>query len=132
MRTHGYTMGGETSGHIIFHDYATTGDGMLTALKVLETCAKENAGIEELASDLTVFPQLLVNVRVAARRPLSELPGVQAEIAACEKELAGAGRILVRFSGTELLLRVMVEGLDQKLVESTAARIVAAIKAELG
>ncbi len=132
MVERGAAIGGEQSGHVIFQRYATTGDGMLTALKVLETCELESAGLEELASDLTVFPQLLVNVRVQARRPLKELPGVQAEIAACEAELAGSGRVLVRFSGTELLLRVMVEGLDHAQVESTAARIVAAIKAELG
>jgi phosphoglucosamine mutase len=132
MVQRGAALGGEQSGHIIFQQYSTTGDGMLTALKVLETCAKQGKGLDELASDMTVFPQLLKNVRVKERRPLAELPGVLAEIAACEAELAGSGRILVRFSGTELLLRVMVEGMDQALVESTVERIIAAIKAELG
>ena len=125
-------LGGEQSGHIIFSEYSTTGDGMLTALKVLETSVRENATLDELAADLKVFPQLLVNVRVKERKPLDQLPLVVREIAACEAELAGSGRVLVRFSGTEPLLRVMVEGQDQIQIESLAARIVAAIHAELG
>lgn len=125
-------LGGEQSGHIIFSEYSTTGDGMLTGLKVLETCVLGNASLDDLASDLKVFPQLLVNVRVRERKALDQLPGVQREIAACEAELDGSGRVLVRFSGTEPLLRVMVEGAEQPRIEALAARIVAAIHAELG
>jgi phosphoglucosamine mutase len=125
-------LGGEQSGHIIFREYATTGDGMLTALKVLETCVRENAGLDTLAADLQVFPQLLVNVRVKERRPLGELPRVQDEIRACEADLNGSGRVVVRFSGTEPLLRVMVEGTEQSQIEHLAARIVSAIHGELG
>jgi phosphoglucosamine mutase len=125
-------LGGEQSGHIIFSEYSTTGDGMLTALKVLETCEKENASLDELAADLQVYPQLLVNVRVKERKPLEQLPKVLDEIRACEAELDGSGRILVRFSGTEPLLRVMVEGSEQSQIESLANRLVAAIRSELG
>ena len=125
-------LGGEQSGHIIFREYATTGDGMLTALKVLETCARENRSLDDLAADLRVYPQLLVNVRVKERRPLDQLPRVLDEIRLCEAELNGAGRILVRFSGTEPLLRVMVEGQEQKQIENLANRIVSAVRLELG
>ena len=125
-------LGGEQSGHVIFHEYATTGDGMLTALKVLEAAAREKASLDDLASDLTTFPQLLVNVRVKERKPLEQLTRVQDEIQACEADLNGSGRVLVRFSGTEPLLRVMVEGAEQKQIERLADRIVCAIRAELG
>jgi phosphoglucosamine mutase len=125
-------LGGEQSGHIIFREYATTGDGMLTGLKVLETCARENRALDDLAADLKVFPQLLVNVRVKDRRPLDELPRLAEEIRDCETELNGSGRVLVRFSGTEPLLRVMVEGQEQGQIENLAGRIVSAIRAELG
>jgi phosphoglucosamine mutase len=125
-------LGGEQSGHIIFREYATTGDGMLTALNVLETCVRENASLDALAADLRVFPQLLVNVRVKERRPLDQLHAVQDEIRACEEVLNGAGRVLVRFSGTEPLLRVMVEGPEQGQIEHLVSRIVTAIRGELG
>ena len=125
-------LGGEQSGHIIFSEYSTTGDGMLTALKVLESCVREDETLDELAADLKVFPQLLVNVGVKERKPLEMLPRVVDEIRACENELDGSGRVLVRFSGTELLLRVMVEGADQKQIERLADRIVSAIHIELG
>ncbi|MES1261307.1 MAG: phosphoglucosamine mutase [Acidobacteriota bacterium] len=125
-------LGGEQSGHIIFREYSTTGDGMLTALKVLETSVLENAGLDGLAADLKVFPQLLVNVRVKERKPLEELPLVSREIRACEAALDGSGRVLVRFSGTEPLLRVMVEGAEQLQIEHCVERIVAAIHSELG
>ncbi|HEY3823410.1 MAG TPA: phosphoglucosamine mutase [Bryobacteraceae bacterium] len=124
-------LGGEQSGHVIFREYATTGDGMLTALKLLETCVREKATLDELASDLTVFPQLLVNIRVKERKPLEELPGVVDEIRACESALDGSGRVLVRFSGTEPLARVMVEGSDLAEVENWAERIASAIRTEL-
>jgi phosphoglucosamine mutase len=125
-------LGGEQSGHIIFREYSTTGDGMLTALKVLETSVREGATLDELAADLQVFPQLLVNVRVKERKPLDQLTRVTEEIRACEAELDGSGRVLVRFSGTEPLLRVMVEGAEKSQIERLAERIVAAIHAELG
>jgi len=125
-------LGGEQSGHVIFREYATTGDGMLTALRILQACAREKAPLDELAADLTVFPQLLVNIRVKERRPLEQLPAVADEIRACETALNGLGRVLVRFSGTEPLARVMVEGPDSAQVEKWAGRIADAIRAELG
>jgi phosphoglucosamine mutase len=124
-------LGGEQSGHVIFRDYATTGDGMLTALRILETCARQNATLDELSADLTVYPQLLVNIRVRERKPLDQLPRVQDEIRACESALDGSGRVLVRFSGTEPLARVMVEGPDIAQVKAWAERIAAAIRREL-
>jgi len=125
-------LGGEQSGHIIFREYATTGDGMLTALKVLETAARAGATLDALTADLIVYPQLLVNVRVRERRPLEELPRVTDEIQACEAELSGSGRILVRYSGTEPLLRVMVEGPEQGQVQRLADRVAVAIHADMG
>jgi phosphoglucosamine mutase len=125
-------LGGEQSGHVIFRDYATTGDGMLTALKLLDTCVHEEATLDELAADLTVFPQLLVNIRVKNRKPLDQLPRVVERIRACETALNGYGRVLVRFSGTEPLARVMVEGPDQEQVAKWAECIASAIRSELG
>ncbi|HEV2690025.1 MAG TPA: phosphoglucosamine mutase [Bryobacteraceae bacterium] len=128
----GAALGGEQSGHVIFHQYATTGDGMLTALRVFEVMRRSGAGLDELTSELQVYPQLLVNVRVRERKPLSELPAVAAEIRAAEASFGDAGRVLVRFSGTEPLARVMVEGPDLARVESFAHRIASKIQAELG
>jgi len=125
-------LGGEQSGHIIFRQWATTGDGMLTALRVLEEVHNKGQDLEVLASAMQVYPQLLVNVRVKERKPLAELPAVQAEIAAAESEFAGKGRVLVRFSGTEPLARVMVEGAEQEQVEGWAHRIAAVLRTELG
>lgn len=125
-------LGGEQSGHVIFREYATTGDGMLTALKILETCARDGASLDDLAADLTVFPQLLVNIHVRERRPIEDIPGVADEIRACESALDGLGRVLVRFSGTEPLARVMVEGPRIDQVENWAERIASAIRREIG
>jgi phosphoglucosamine mutase len=132
MVRRGAALGGEQSGHIIFREYATTGDGILTALKVLETAVVAGATLDDLTADLIVYPQLLVNVRVKERRPLQQLPRVTDEIRACEAELNGSGRILVRYSGTEPLLRVMVEGLENGHVRKLADRVTAAIHADLG
>lgn len=131
MLRRGAALGGEQSGHVIFREFATTGDGMLTALRLMETCARRNATLDQLAADLVVYPQLLVNVRVKERRPLENLPNVRHEIAACEKALDGSGRVLVRFSGTEPLARVMVEALNEADVRHWADRIAAVIRAEL-
>jgi phosphoglucosamine mutase len=124
-------LGGEQSGHVIFRDYATTGDGMLTALQIIGTSVQEKRNLDELAADLTVYPQILVNIRVRERKPLEHLPRVQDEIRACETALNGYGRVLVRFSGTELLARVMVEAAEQAQVETWAERIASAIRMEL-
>ena len=125
-------IGGEQSGHIIFHEYSTTGDGMLTGLQTLAVCAAQGKSLDELANDLVVYPQLLLNVRVKERKPLHSLAEVTQEIRACEAELQGAGRVLVRYSGTEALLRVMVEGQDMPQVQRIAERIARAIRTELG
>ena len=132
MIRRGAALGGEQSGHIIFHDYATTGDGMLTALRVFEVMRDAGTGLDELTRDLEIYPQRLVNVRVRERRPIEELAGVKAEIHAAEASFGDAGRVLVRFSGTEPLARVMVEGPDLKRVEDFANRIAAQIRRELG
>lgn len=128
----GATLGGEQSGHVIFRDAATTGDGMLTALRVLEIMQETGRDLDDLASELTVYPQLLVNVRVKERRPLSELMAVQREVRQVEQNLGGEGRVLVRFSGTEPLARVMVEGPEIGDVEMYANRIADVIREELG
>lgn len=125
-------LGGEQSGHIIFRQWATTGDGMLTALRVLEVMRDRGQDLEALASEMKVYPQLLVNVRVKERKQLSDLPAVSAEIAAAEKQFNGNGRVLVRFSGTEPLARVMVEGEENAMVDHWAHRIAGVLKVELG
>jgi phosphoglucosamine mutase len=126
------TIGGEQSGHVIFREFATTGDGMLTALQVLETTAMSGKSLDELAAGLVVYPQMLVNVRVKERRPIEELSRVSAAIQDCEAKLDGSGRVLVRYSGTEPLLRVMVEGRELGVVEEVVNRVTAAIHADLG
>ena len=125
-------LGGEQSGHVIFREYATTGDGLLTALRVLEIMKSTGKDLDALTADLVVYPQRLVNVRVKSRRPLEELNSVQAEIRAAEQDFRDSGRVLVRFSGTEPLARVMVEGTDADRVNHFAERIAAAIRTELG
>jgi phosphoglucosamine mutase len=132
MLRRGAVLGGEQSGHVIFQKYATAGDGMLTALRVFEVMRKTGAGLDELTAELQVYPQRLVNVRVRERKPLEDLPGVLAEIRAAEDSFGNAGRVLVRFSGTEPLARVMVEGPELDRVEAFAQRIAARIRAELG
>ena len=132
MIKRGAVLGGEQSGHVIFTQSATTGDGLLTALRVLEIVRQSGKTLDELAADLKVYPQTLVNIRVAERRPLADLPAVQEEIRQAEKDFNGTGRVLVRFSGTEPLARVMVEGEDIAQVHSVAERIAEAIRTELG
>jgi phosphoglucosamine mutase len=124
-------LGGEQSGHVIFRDYATTGDGLLTALRVLEVMQTTRGDLDELTSEIEIYPQKLVNVRVKERRPLAELDLVNVEIRRAESEFGEAGRVLVRFSGTEPLARVMVEGPQMARVEHFAESIAAAIRSEL-
>lgn len=128
----GAVLGGEQSGHVIFRQYATTGDGLLTALRIFEIAVKSGKALDDLTADLEMYPQRLQNVRVSRRKPLHELPEVVREIQDCEAEFAGAGRVLVRFSGTEPLARVMVEGPNLEQVERFTSRIAGAIERELG
>ena len=124
-------LGGEQSGHVIFREYATTGDGLLTALRVCDAMRSSGQDLDELTAELEVYPQLLVNVRVKERRPLEDLTAVNAEIRRMEAEFGDAGRVVVRFSGTEPLARVMVEGPTQERVQHFAESIAAAIRSEL-
>ena len=128
----GAALGGEQSGHVILREVATTGDGILTALRVFETMRLAGKGLDELTSDLEVYPQKLVNVRVREKQGLLEIPAVKAAIADAETEFAGAGRVLVRFSGTEPLARVMVEGSDMERVERFSSSIAEVIRREMG
>jgi phosphoglucosamine mutase len=128
----GAALGGEQSGHVIFREYSTTGDGMLTALRVFEIARQAQVGLDELTADLRVYPQRLVNVRVKEKKALTELPSVASEIRRVEEAFGGTGRVLVRFSGTEPLARVMVEGPNLDDVERFSASIADAIRREMG
>ncbi len=132
MLRRGAVLGGEQSGHVIFHRYASTGDGMLTALRVFEVMRQAGAGLDELTQEIQVYPQRLVNVRIKDRKRLEDLLSVVAEIRAAEDSFGDSGRVLVRFSGTEPLARVMVEGPELARVEAFANRIASRIRAELG
>jgi phosphoglucosamine mutase len=133
MQRVGATLGGEQSGHILFRDgEATTGDGLLTALRVLEIMARTGKPLADLAGDLKVFPQTIRNVRVLRKIPFAQIPAVHAAITAAERELDGNGRVVVRYSGTEALARVMIEAESKEQMDRHAEAIVAAIRAELG
>lgn len=125
-------LGGEQSGHVIFREFATTGDGLMTALRVIERAEETGQCLDDLTADFHIYPQRLVNVRFQVKRPLEELPSVQSEIRATEEEFGDAGRVLVRFSGTEPLARVMVEGPSEERVVARAQKIAAAIVTALG
>ena len=131
LRT-GAVLGGEQSGHVIFREYATTGDGLLTALRVLETLRETGAGLDELVEGLKMYPQKRLDVPVRQRRPLAELPAVAAAIQAVETAFGRDGRALVRFSGTEPVVRVMVEGPETAAVDEHTLRLAEAIRRELG
>jgi len=128
----GAALGGEQSGHVIFREYATTGDGLLTAVRLFEISKRAGADLDALTSGLEIYPQRLYNVRVREKKPLTELLSVGHEISACEKALGTSGRVLVRFSGTEPLVRVMVEAADLAQVEEYGQRIAGAIEREIG
>jgi phosphoglucosamine mutase len=130
LRT-GASLGGEQSGHVIFLKHATTGDGMLTALQVLGAARQQGSTAAALIADLEIYPQKLVNIRVRQRRKIEEMQDVQTEIRAAETAMNGAGRVLVRFSGTEPLVRVMVEGRDAHLVDHYSKSIAKVLEMEL-
>ena len=131
MRANYYNLGGEQSGHVIFMDHSTTGDGLITALLVFLRMVEAGKPLGELRSMRRV-PQVLENVCVRQRVPLEQVPEVSREIAAAEHRLQGCGRLLVRYSGTEMLARVMVEGEDQSSISEIAHKIAAAIDRQLG
>jgi len=126
------SLGGEQSGHIIFPDLLYTGDGLVTALSVLRVMAETGRSLADLAGELTTYPQILLNVRVREKRDWTTIPAVSSAAAEVETRLADRGRLLVRYSGTEPLLRVMVEGEHQHEIDAWAEEIAAAVRAEIG
>jgi phosphoglucosamine mutase len=125
-------LGGEQSGHILLPHLATTGDGLLTALVVLDLIARSGKSIEELTADLKVFPQVIVNIKVREKKPLEGIPAVAARIRAAEEELKDSGRVVIRYSGTEPLARVMIEAESDEAMKRLAESIADAIREELG
>lgn len=123
MRKGGFNLGGEQSGHILFLDESTTGDGIMSALQVLALMARSGKKLSDLNEGFERFPQITVNIGVAEKRPLEELPVFQDAVAEVEKELGDIGRVLVRYSGTELKARVMVEGRDETRVHEMANQL---------
>ena len=132
MLARGLSLGGEQSGHIIFSDYLLTGDGLCTALHVLRTVLLTGRTLADLASDLTTYPQVLMNVRVREKVDLRTVPAVATVIARVEAHVAGQGRLLVRYSGTEPLLRIMLEGTREDEIRGWAQEIVDVIEQHLG
>ncbi|MGN6103815.1 MAG: phosphoglucosamine mutase [Kofleriaceae bacterium] len=127
MRKHGYNLGGEQSGHLVFLDHATTGDGIVAALRVLAIMAREQRPLSELATVMTRTPQVLINTAVDKKVPLEQLPDVQRMIADVERQLGEEGRVLVRYSGTESKARVMIEGMDELRIQGWAEEIAGAL-----
>lgn len=125
-------LGGEQSGHILFPHLATTGDGLLTALVVLDLVQRSGKTLHELCADMKVFPQVIVNIRVKEKRPLEEIGPVAKAIRAAEEELKDSGRVVIRYSGTEALARVMIEAESEEAMRRHADAIANAIRAELG
>ncbi|HEY8122843.1 MAG TPA: phosphoglucosamine mutase [Myxococcota bacterium] len=131
MRKHGYTLGGEQSGHVIFLDHNHTGDGLLTALQVLAIMRRKERALSELAAGIERFPQVLVNFPVAEKRPLESLAEFQRQLARVEASLGSRGRVLIRYSGTEAKARVMVEGEDEARVTQYANELADELKRAL-
>jgi phosphoglucosamine mutase len=131
MLKNGYAVGGEQSGHVILKEHLWTGDGMATALAVLRVMARTGRELADLASGLKTFPQTLVNVRVREKKPVADVPAIAQAIARVEAALGSRGRVLVRYSGTEPLLRIMIEGEDQASVQAWAEEIAEGVRATL-
>ncbi|HTY20419.1 MAG TPA: phosphoglucosamine mutase [Geobacteraceae bacterium] len=132
MRRGGYNLGGEQSGHMIFIDHNTTGDGTLTALQVLAIMRRHNKSLSELARVMTPLPQVLVNVRVAEKRDIMTIPEIDRLIRGIEEKIKDEGRILIRYSGTEPLLRIMIEGRDKDQISGWAKEIADKVGKNIG
>jgi phosphoglucosamine mutase len=132
MRKSGASLGGEQSGHILFPAKATTGDGLLTALLVLDVVHRSGKTLGELIADLENYPQVILNVKVREKKPLEDFPSVVSRISAAEEELKDSGRVVIRYSGTEALARVMIEAESEEAMTRHAEAIAGAIRAELG
>ena len=128
----GANLGGEQSGHLLFLDHATTGDGIVSALQLIGVMRESGASLGELAQCLVKFPQVLVNVRVKSKPPVGSIPDLAERVQVLEAEMNGAGRILLRYSGTESLLRVMIEGEEQARIEHMAEELAGIIRRAIG
>ena len=132
MIRRGIARGGEQSGHTIFADHLATGDGLATTLVIVRAVSETGREWADLAADLVPLPQVLVNVRVRQRTALAKLLEVSRLIKKAERDLVGKGRVLVRYSGTEPLLRIMIEGPDQEAIQRLAETIAARVRVDLG
>ena len=132
MLNGGYNFGGEQSGHIIFGNHSTTGDGIISALQLMRLIASAGKKLSQLTPQIEFYPQVLLNIKVKEKKPINKMNPVQDAISIAEKTLGGDGRVLVRYSGTENIARVMVEGKDKNVVEGLAGKISVAIKKEVG
>jgi len=132
MREGGFNLGGEQSGHVIFLDHNTSGDGLITALQVLAIMQRKQRTLSELTVDYVRYPQVLVNVRVAERKPIEDLPDFMRLVKKVETALAGRGRVLIRYSGTEAKARIMVEGDDEKKIREYAQDLADGLRSALG
>ncbi len=132
MRKGGHSLGGEKSGHLIFHKHATTGDGIIGALQVMRVMKEEGKTLAELADCMTEYPQKLVSLKVKEKKALHEVPVLTEAIRACEEELKSAGRVIVRYSGTEPKIRLLVEASESVLVETWIERLTSAVQEGLG
>jgi phosphoglucosamine mutase len=132
MQSRGLALGGEQSGHIIFADHLFTGDGIGTALQVMRIMEATGRELADLAGELVTYPQVLVNVRVRERVDYTQIPAIAQSIQRVEERVDGQGRLLIRYSGTEPLLRIMIEGKDDREIRQWANEIADAVRAEIG
>jgi phosphoglucosamine mutase len=132
MRAKGYNFGGEQSGHLIFMDHNTTGDGILSALQVLSVIVEEEKSLADLASVMEIFPQILINVPVRKKTLVTEVPALSRQIAEVERNLQGHGRLLIRYSGTENKLRIMLEGENYDEIKNYAEELADLVRKLLG
>ncbi|MFQ5441704.1 MAG: phosphoglucosamine mutase [Thermodesulfobacteriota bacterium] len=132
MRKEGYNLGGEQSGHVVFLDHTTTGDGIITALQVLKSMVREGKKLSELKAVLRCYPQVLLNVKVKEKKNLNEIKNVKAALKSVEKRLKGRGRVFIRYSGTEPLARITIEGEKEKEIRDMAEELACILRREIG